>query len=61
LATLDQEGVVVLEERQRQTIADYHQRFLTDLTARFDLDRDEGHQRMSLGMRIAAILGATAR
>jgi uncharacterized membrane protein len=60
LSLLQQDGVVTLDDVQRRAIADYHQRFLADLTARFDLDRDEGQQRMSLGMRIASILGAIA-
>jgi uncharacterized membrane protein len=60
LATLEQDGVVTLDEAQRHTIADYHRRLLGDLTTQFDLDRDEGQQRMSLGMRIASLLGAIA-
>jgi uncharacterized membrane protein len=60
LAALEQGGIVTLDEAERRAIGDYHQRLLADLTARFDLDRDEGQQRMSLGMRIASILGAIA-
>lgn len=60
LAALEQGGVVALDERQHRAIAEFHQRLLGDLTARFDLDRDEGQQRMSFGMRIASILGAIA-
>src|SRR5437879_6201123 len=59
-AVLQEDGVVTLDDAQRRAIADYHQRLLAELTARFDLDRDEGQQRMSLGMRIASILGAIA-
>jgi hypothetical protein len=60
LAALEQDGALTLEPEQRRAISDYHRQLLTDLTARFDLDRDEGQQRMSLGMRIASILGAIA-
>jgi uncharacterized membrane protein len=60
LAALEQGGVITLNEGQRRAIAAYHQRLLADLTAQFDLDRDEGQQRMSLGMRITSILGAIA-
>src|SRR5437762_2520358 len=60
LAALEPGGVMTLNEGQRLAIAAYHQRLLADLTAQFDLDRDEGQQRMSLGMRIASILGAIA-
>ncbi len=58
LSVLQQDGVVTLDDVQRRAIADYYQQLLADLTARFDLDRDEGQQRMSLGMHIASILGA---
>lgn len=60
LTALEQAGVVALDESQRRAIADHHRRLLADLTAQFDLDRDEGQQRMSLGMRLASILGAVA-
>src|SRR5262249_10279463 len=33
---------------------------VADLSSRFDVDRDEGQRRMSLGMRIASVLGALA-
>jgi len=60
LAALEQGGVLTMYEGQRRAIAEYHQRLLGDLTAQFDLDRDEGQQRMSVGMRIASLLGAIA-
>src|SRR4029077_9346001 len=60
LATLQQDGAAALDAAQLQAISDYHRLLLSDLTARFDLDRDEGQQRMSLGMRIASLLGAIA-
>ncbi len=60
LDALEQAAIVTLDESQRRAIAAYHQRLLDDLTAQFDLDRDEGQQRMSLGMQIASILGAIA-
>jgi hypothetical protein len=60
LTALEQAGALMLEPEQRRAISDYHRQLLADLTARFDLDRDEGQQRMSLGMRIASILGAIA-
>ena len=60
LDALEQAAIVTLDESQRRAIVAYHQRLLDDLTAQFDLDRDEGQQRMSLGMQIASILGAIA-
>jgi predicted membrane protein DUF2157 len=60
LTALEQDGAVTLEPQQRSAISQYHQRLLADLTAQFDLDRDEGQQRMSLGMRIASLFGAIA-
>ena len=60
LAALEQGGVVALDESQRRAIADHHRRLLADLTAQFDLDRDDAQRRMSAGMRIASLAGAVA-
>src|SRR5262245_35362455 len=60
LDALDSEGVVSLDDHQRRAIVDHHNRLLADLASRFDVDRDEGQQRMSLGLRIASVLGALA-
>jgi hypothetical protein len=57
---LEHEGVVVLDEPQRRAVADYHRGLVADLANQFDLDRDETQRRMSLGMRIASLLGAIA-
>jgi len=60
LASLEGEGVATLDERQRAAIASHHQRLVADLTSQFDLDLDESQRRMSIGMRIASVLGAIA-
>src|SRR5262245_38354461 len=60
LAALEQSGDVALEPPQRDAIAAHHRRLVTELTAQFDLDRGEEQRRMSLGMRVASLLAATA-
>lgn len=60
LATLERDGVLSLDEAERRALAAYHQRLVSDLTSRFDLDRGEAQRQMSLGMRAAAIVGAIA-
>src|SRR5712671_4291625 len=60
LEALEHGGVVAFDVQQRLAIAGHHQHVIADLTSQFDLDRDEGQRRMSLGMRIASILGALA-
>src|SRR5262245_55810235 len=60
LDELEREGVVSLGEAERRAILDHHHRLAADLSSRFDVDHDEGQRRMSLGMRIASVLGALA-
>jgi uncharacterized membrane protein len=60
LEAVEREGVAALDEGQRRAIAEYHRTLATDLTSRFDVDRDEGQRRMSIGMRIASLVGAIA-
>jgi hypothetical protein len=60
LAALTHDGVITLDTHQQQAIADHHRQVVADLVRQFDLDRDEGQRRMSIGMRIASALGAVA-
>ena len=60
LATLASDGAIAFDDHQLRAIAEHHQRIVADLVRQFDLDRDEGQRRMSMGMRIASILGAIA-
>jgi uncharacterized membrane protein len=60
LATLEGEGIVTLDQAQRAAVDDYHRALLRDLAERFDVDLAAGEKGLSLGMRIAAFLGALA-
>lgn len=60
LALLERDGIVVLEPEQQLAIDRHHQRLVADLTSQFDLDDGDTQRRMSLGMRIAAVMGAIA-
>jgi uncharacterized membrane protein len=58
LGELEREGVLRLEPGDRARIDDHHARLLERLAGAFDVDRTERQRRMSLGMRIASLIGA---
>src|SRR5450432_334943 len=60
LRRLQHEGVLTLTDPQTRAISDYHRAALEDLSQGFDVDRDVRSKRLSLGMRIASLLGALA-
>lgn len=60
LSRLEADGVVSLTEDQRRRIQDHHRRFLAELSRQFDIDSDSGSKQLSVGMRIASLLGALA-
>jgi hypothetical protein len=60
LEALRQAGVLSLDAAQQDAFSAYHRALIADLTARFDLDRDDTQRRMSVGMQIASVLGAIA-
>ena len=58
LGELEREGVVRLAPDDRARIEDYHAGLLERLAGVFDVDRTDRQRRMSLGMRIASLIGA---
>ena len=58
LGELDREGVLRLEPGDCARVDDYHAHLLERLAGSFDVDRTERQRRMSLGMRIASLVGA---
>jgi uncharacterized membrane protein len=60
LNRLESAGVVSLTAPQRQSIAEHHRSLLAAYAAEFDIDHGVEAQQMSLGMRIASLLGALA-
>lgn len=60
LAALEREGVVVLEPQTHERVDAHHAALADELRARFDVDIDESRKRLSLGMRIASLIGALA-
>jgi uncharacterized membrane protein len=60
LEELQQEGVLALDEAQRNALRAHHARLLAELGAGFDIDRDLRSKDLSWGMRIASFLGALA-
>jgi hypothetical protein len=60
LLALEQDGVLALDEDARQRVAAYHEALIDQLRTRFDVDIGADHKRLSLGMRIASLIGALA-
>lgn len=60
LAALEAEGVLALDEAARRRLDEHHERLLADLAARHDVDLAPAAYRLSLGMRIASLVGALA-
>ena len=60
LARLETAHVVSLSDEQHRSIQEHHQSVITSLSNRFDIDRDTRSKQLSLGMRIASLLGAIA-
>lgn len=60
LQNLEGEGVLALTDSQRHAVADHHRKLLAEYARAFDIDRDVQAKQMSLGMRIASLLGALA-
>lgn len=58
LGELDREGVLALAPEDRARVDAHHARLLERLAGRFDVDRSERQRRMSLGMRVASLVGA---
>lgn len=60
LAALEREGVVALDEGSGERLDAHHSALVEDLRERFDVDVDGSQRRLSLGMRIASLIGAVA-
>jgi uncharacterized membrane protein len=60
LARLEAEQIVTLAPEQRQAVMRHHDALLAQYAASFDIDRDRQAKQLSLGMRIASLLGALA-
>lgn len=60
LDRLQDEGVLTLTSVQREAVARHHAKLLAQYAQTFDIDRDAGARKLSLGMRIASFLGALA-
>jgi hypothetical protein len=58
LRELERGGILALGFEERHRIERYHADLLAQLARQFDVDRSEGQRQMSLGMRIASLLGA---
>ena len=58
LGELEREGVLRLEPGDRARVDEHHARLLERLAGIFDVDSTERQRRMSLGMRIASLVGA---
>jgi len=60
LEALERDSVVALDADSRERIDTHHAALASALGERFDVDIDESRKRLSLGMRIASLIGALA-
>jgi len=60
LARLRQEGALVLAAAEEQRVARHHDQLLAGFAQSFDIDRSAQAKRLSVGMRVASLLGALA-
>jgi uncharacterized membrane protein len=60
LARLQTEQVLQLSEQQRNSLNQHQQRLLARYSGAFDIDQNSHAKQLSLGMRIASLLGALA-
>src|SRR5262245_37053009 len=60
LQRLQSEGVLTLSDAQRSGVREHHRKLLADYAREFDIDRDVQAKQLSLGMRIASLIGALA-
>jgi len=60
LARVEAEGALRLAGEQRSALRHHHDTLLATLHAGFDVDRDTRAKQLSLGMRIASLVGALA-
>jgi uncharacterized membrane protein len=60
LARLERERVLALTGEQRSAIAAHHGALLAEYQRTFDIDRGVETRQLSLGMRVASLLGALA-
>ncbi len=60
LGRLEGDGVLILSPDQSAAVGRHHDQLLAALAQRFDVDRTQAERQMSLGMRVASLLGAVA-
>jgi len=60
LARLESAQVVSLSDEQHRGIEAHHHSIIASLSQQFDIDRDLRSKQLSLGMRLASLLGAIA-
>lgn len=58
LAELGRDGVFTLSTADRARIERHHADLLAALTSQFDVDRTDSQRQMTLGMRVASLIGA---
>lgn len=60
LQQLEQFQQLTLTDNQRDSIGQYHQRVIADLSREFDIDASSRDKQLSLGMKITSFIGALA-
>ncbi|WP_246028759.1 DUF2157 domain-containing protein [Litorilituus sediminis] len=58
--TLEQEGIVAIAPEQRDAVQSYHHSLLDKFSSIYDIDTNLRAKQLTLGMKIASLLGALA-
>ena len=60
IVNLESDGVIAIPLEQSNKVRDYHQQLLQTLSATYDIDPNVQTKQLTLGMKIASLLGALA-
>ena len=60
LEQIEKENIISLDENQQNSIVEYHENLITQMSTVFDIDSNKREKQFSLGMKIASFLGAVA-
>jgi uncharacterized membrane protein len=60
LAELERAGALALTEDQKESLSRHHDSLLAEFEKQYDIDASEDQKRLSIGIRLASLLGAIA-
>ncbi|MDP8263771.1 MAG: DUF2157 domain-containing protein [Candidatus Ancaeobacter aquaticus] len=58
LELLENEKILLIDEEQRSGVTDYHENLISQMSSIYDIDSNKREKQLSLGMKVASLLGA---